>query len=96
MAEFGGYVSERGGCSTPVRTWLAEAFRSIGSQVLPPQTVLLVHFRPETIAIEQALFERGVIAWPMPGHGLGECLRITGETHPENQGMHANLKVIQP
>ena len=62
---------------------------------LPSQTnFLLVHFGPETAAIEQALFERGVIVRPMAGYGLGDYLRITVATRPENERLLANLKAV--
>ena len=77
------------------REWLDGALRSFGLQVLPSQTnFLLVHFGAKTAAIEQALFERGVIVRPMVGYGLGEYLRITVATHPENQRLLANLKAV--
>jgi histidinol-phosphate aminotransferase len=77
------------------RESLAGALRSMGLQVLPSQTnFLLVHFGAKTSAIEQALFERGVIVRPMVGYGLADYLRITVATHPENQRLLANLKAV--
>ena len=77
------------------REWLAAAMRSMGVQVLPSQTnFLLVHFGPETPAIENALFERGVIVRPMAGYGLGEYLRITLATRSENERLLSSLRAI--
>lgn len=77
------------------REWLAEAMRSMGVQVLPSQTnFLLARFGPQTPAIENALFERGVIVRPMAGYGLADYLRITVATHPENQRLLAGLKAV--
>ena len=77
------------------RGWLTGELRSIGLTVLPSQTnFLLVHFGPETAAIEQALFKRGVIVRPMAGYGLGEYLRITVATRPENARLLVSVKAV--
>jgi len=68
------------------RDWLAEALRAQGLRVLPSQTnFVLVDFGRDATPIEQSLFERGVIARPMGGYGLHECLRISVGSHSENE-----------
>lgn len=75
------------------REWLAESMRSMGVQVIPSQTnFLLARFGPETPAIENALFERGVIVRPMTGYGLAEYLRITVAMRSENERLIASLR----
>ena len=64
---------------------LAAALRARGLQVSPSQTnFLLVEFGPDAARVEAALVARGVVLRPMVGYGLGECLRITVGTAPEN------------
>ena len=68
------------------RDWLGERLRARGLRVLPSQTnFLLVDFGRDAAPIEQALFARGVIARPMGGYGLGECLRISVGARAENE-----------
>jgi histidinol-phosphate aminotransferase len=68
------------------RNWLAENLRARGFRVLPSQTnFVLVDFARDAAPIEHALFERGVIARPMGGYGLHECLRISVGKRCENE-----------
>ena len=68
------------------REWLSEKLRALGLRVLPSQTnFVLVDFAHDAASIERALFERGVIARPMGGYGLPECLRVSVGTRVENQ-----------
>ena len=68
------------------RTWLAAQLESRGLRVLPSQTnFVLVDFARDAAAIENALFERGVIVRPMGGYGLGEFLRISVGSRAENE-----------
>lgn len=70
----------------PEREWLSEKLRARGFRVLPSQTnFLLIDFDRDAAPIERALFERGVIARPMGGYGLPQCLRISVGTRAENQ-----------
>ncbi len=67
------------------RTALARALRDRGLFVPPSQTnFLLVELGTRTAAIEQRLFDAGVVVRPMGGYGLGECLRITVGSEDEN------------
>jgi histidinol-phosphate aminotransferase len=68
------------------REWLAERLRQRGLRVLPSQTnFLLVDFGRAAAPIEQGLFERGVIARPMTGYGLPQCLRISIGRREDNE-----------
>jgi histidinol-phosphate aminotransferase len=68
------------------REWLAARLRERGLCVLPSQTnFVLIDFRQDAAPVERALFERGVIARPMGGYGLSDCLRISVGTRAENQ-----------
>ncbi len=68
------------------RSWLAENIRRKGLHVLPSQTnFVLIDFAADAASVERALFEQGVIARPMAGYGLPECLRISVGTRAENQ-----------
>ncbi len=68
------------------RGWLADGLRARGLRVLPSQTnFVLVDFARDAAPIETALFERGVIARPMAGYGLAQCLRISVGSRAENQ-----------
>jgi histidinol-phosphate aminotransferase len=67
------------------RAWLTEQLRARGLRVLPSQTnFILVDFARDAAPIEAALFDRGVIARPMGGYGLGEFLRISVGSRAEN------------
>lgn len=77
------------------RARLAQALTNLGLTVLPSQTnFLLVRFGPDTAAIEQALFARGVILRPMAGYGLGGYLRITVATPAENDRLLVTLREV--
>lgn len=74
------------------RVWLTEQLRGRGLRVLPSQTnFVLVDFARDAAPIEAALFERGVIARPMVGYGLGEFLRISVGSRAENERLLAAL-----
>jgi len=45
----------------------------------------LIDFARDAAPIERALFEHGVIARPMGGYGLPECLRISVGSRAENE-----------
>jgi histidinol-phosphate aminotransferase len=67
------------------RVWLAAQLENRGLRVLPSQTnFVLVDFARDAAAIENALFERGVIVRPMGGYGLDEFLRISVGSRAEN------------
>jgi histidinol-phosphate aminotransferase len=68
------------------RDWLTEQLRTRGLRVLPSQTnFVLVDFVRDAAPIEHALFERGVIARPMGGYGLPECLRVSVGSRVETE-----------
>ncbi len=68
------------------RTWLAAQLENRGLRVLPSQTnFVLVDFARDAAAIENALFDRGVIVRPMGGYGLSEFLRISVGSRAENE-----------
>jgi histidinol-phosphate aminotransferase len=68
------------------REWLSDRLRTLGLRVLPSQTnFVLVDFTRDAAPIERALFERGVIARPMGGYGLPQCLRISVGSRVENE-----------
>jgi len=68
------------------REWLAERLRARGFRVLPSQTnFVLVDFARDAAPIESALFERGIIARPVGGYGLAQCLRISVGSRAENE-----------
>jgi len=68
------------------REWFVDRLRTRGLHVLPSQTnFVLIDFGRDAAPIERALFERGVIARPMGGYGLPECLRISIGTRVENE-----------
>jgi len=67
------------------RDALAAALRDRGLMVSPSQTnFLLVEFGHDAARVEAALVQRGIVLRPMAGYGLGDCLRITIGTEPEN------------
>jgi len=77
------------------RDWLAENLRARGFRVLPSQTnFVLVDFARDAAPIERALFERGVIARPMAGYGLHECLRISVGLRSENERLLTAIKAV--
>jgi len=68
------------------REWLSTQLRARGLRVLPSQTnFVLIDFGRDAAPIERNLFECGVIARPMGGYGLPECLRLSVGTRGENQ-----------
>ena len=74
------------------REWLALQLRERGLRVLPSQTnFVLIDFGRDATPIENALFEKGVIARPMGGYGLPEFLRISVGTRAENERLLAAL-----
>jgi histidinol-phosphate aminotransferase len=75
------------------RDALATRLRQQGRRVLPSQTnFVLIDFDRDAAPIERALFERGVIARPMGGYGLGRCLRVSVGTPAENERLLDALK----
>jgi histidinol-phosphate aminotransferase len=75
------------------RNWLADRLRADGFHVLPSQTnFVLVDFGRDAAPIERALFERGVIARPMGGYALSQCLRISVGTRADNERLLEVLK----
>ncbi len=67
------------------RDALTSALRDRGLHVSPSQTnFLLVAFGDRASQVEAGLVSRGVVLRPMGGYGLGEYLRITVGTAPEN------------
>ena len=74
------------------REWFSGQLRARGLRVLPSQTnFVLVDFARDAAPIERALFERGVIARPMGGYGLAECLRISVGARTENERLLETL-----
>jgi histidinol-phosphate aminotransferase len=77
------------------RALLASALRERGWPVTPSATnFLLVEFGERTAAIEKVLIARGVVARPMGGYGLPECLRITVGSADENARLLTALDAI--
>jgi histidinol-phosphate aminotransferase len=75
------------------RDALAARLRAQGHRVLPSQTnFLLLDFGRDAAPVERMLFDCGVIARPMSGYGLGECLRISVGTRTENERLLEALK----
>lgn len=79
------------------RSALGDALRARGWFVHPSQTnFLLVEFGKGSVALEQALVARGVVARPMAGYGLPDCLRITvGDAH-ENGRLLRAIDELEP
>lgn len=74
------------------RDWLADRLRQRGLRVLPSQTnFVLIDFGRDAAPIERMLFDRGVIARPMGGYGLPECLRVSVGSRAENTRFLAAL-----
>ena len=68
------------------REWLGDVLRARGLRVLSSQTnFVLVDFERDAAPIESMLFQRGVIARPMGGYGLAQCLRISVGSRAENE-----------
>ena len=77
------------------RDVLSAALRERGLQVSPSQTnFLLVEFGGQAAQVEAGLVSRGVVLRPMGGYGLGEYLRITVGTTPENERLLAALDEV--
>jgi histidinol-phosphate aminotransferase len=77
------------------RSALAAALRERGWPVTPSATnFLLVEFGDKTSTIEKELLARGVVARPMGGYGLPDCLRITVGSTDENACLLAALDAI--
>jgi histidinol-phosphate aminotransferase len=74
------------------RDWLADGLRARGFRVLPSQTnFVLIDFGRDAAPIERLLLEHGVIARPMGGYGLSQCLRISIGSRAENERLLAVL-----
>jgi len=68
------------------RDWLTEELRARSLRVLPSQTnFVLIDFARDAAPIEAQLFDRGVIARPMGGYRLPQCLRISIGSRAENE-----------
>ncbi|MEO6227947.1 MAG: histidinol-phosphate transaminase [Thermomonas sp.] len=77
------------------RDALTSALRERGLHVSQSQTnFLLVAFGDRASQIEAGLVSRGVVLRPMGGYGLGEYLRITVGTAPENARLLAALDEV--
>jgi histidinol-phosphate aminotransferase len=77
------------------REALTIALRDRGLHVSPSQTnFLLVAFGERASQVEAGLVSRGVVLRPMGGYGLGESLRITVGTAPENTRLLAALDEV--
>jgi histidinol-phosphate aminotransferase len=77
------------------RTLLAAALRERGWNVSPSATnFVLVEFGERTAMVERELIARGVVARPMIGYGLADCLRITVGTAAENAHLLMALDAI--
>jgi histidinol-phosphate aminotransferase len=67
------------------RAWLADEFAARGYAALPSQTnFLLLDLGRDAAALEQCLYERGVIVRPMGGYGLPRTLRVSVGSRTEN------------
>jgi histidinol-phosphate aminotransferase len=68
------------------RAWLVAALSARGYACLPSQTnFVLVDLARDAAALEQHLFERGVIVRPMGGYGLAQTVRISIGSRAENE-----------
>jgi histidinol-phosphate aminotransferase len=77
------------------RASLIAALRDRGWPVTPSATnFVLVKFGERTSLIEKELIARGVVARPMGGYGLPDCLRITVGNADENARLLAALDAI--
>ncbi|MDI1253466.1 histidinol-phosphate transaminase [Thermomonas sp.] len=77
------------------REALSNGLRERGLHVSPSQTnFLLVAFGERAAQVEAGLVSRGVVLRPMGGYGLGEYLRITVGTAPENERLLATLDEV--
>ena len=81
--------------NTAQREALSAALRGRGLQVSPSQTnFLLVEFGQRASQVEAELVSRGIVLRPMGGYGLGEHLRITVGTAPENERLLVALDEV--
>ena len=73
------------------RLWLAERLSGFGLEVYPSRTnFLLTRFGgqgPSAAEAEAFLAARGLIVRGLGGYGLGDCLRITIGTEPQNRAL---------
>lgn len=77
------------------RDALSSALRQRGLQVSPSQTnFLLVEFGEQAAQVEASLMNCGVVLRPMGGYGLGDYLRITIGTAPENDRLLVALDEV--
>ncbi len=77
------------------RAALIDTLRSRGWIVTPSATnFVLVEFGERTAMIEASLLASGVVARPMAGYGLPDCLRITIGTADDNARLLAALDAI--
>jgi histidinol-phosphate aminotransferase len=74
------------------REWLRAELAQRGYRALPSQTnFLMVDLGTDASALQNCLFERGVIVRPMQGYGLGNTIRISLGTRAENERLLAAL-----
>lgn len=74
------------------REWLRGELRTRGYACLPSQAnFLLCTLRRNADALEQHLFERGVVVRPMQGYGLPQALRVSIGSREENGRLLAAL-----
>ncbi len=93
--EDGAYLQASLAGNAVQRDALSAALRARGLQVSASQTnFLLVEFGEQTAQVETGMVSRGVVLRPMGGYGLGECLRITVGTAPENERLLAVLDEV--
>jgi histidinol-phosphate aminotransferase len=87
-----GHVARARAWNLAEREWLASGLSRLGFSVLPSQTnFVLVDFGRDAAPVENALYQRGVIARPMAGYGLPRHLRISVGTRDENERLLAAL-----
>ena len=72
-------------CNNAEREWLRGELTARGYRCLPSQTnFLMLDLAREASALENHLFERGVIVRPMGGYGLPQTVRISVGSRGEN------------
>jgi histidinol-phosphate aminotransferase len=78
------------------REFLRRGLRQLGFDCLPSAgNFLLVECGPAAQQIDRELLSRGVIVRPVGNYGLGEYLRITVGTRPQNERLLAALTELR-
>lgn len=86
------YLERCIGMTVAERDHLADALAERGFSILPSQTnFLMVDFGSAASAIEEALYQAGVIVRPMAGYRLPQMLRISVGTRDESRRLLAVL-----